>query len=188
MQKPLEEIVKGCIDNDRKSQEMLYHTFSNIMYGVCLNYTKNRDEAKDVLQEGFIKVFKNIHKYSGEGNLEGWIRKIMVNTSIDSYRIRARKKTHINIDNVPDIQMVDYSILEAISANEILNLIQKLPEGAKIIFNLHVLEGYTHDEIANMLDIAEGTSKSQFWRAKKLLQRMLNSVYDENLSVEKTNK
>lgn len=84
--------------------------------------------------------------------------------------------------------MVDYSILEAISANEILNLIQKLPEGAKIIFNLHVLEGYTHDEIANMLDIAEGTSKSQFWRAKKLLQRMLNSVYDENLSVEKTNK
>lgn len=96
MQKPLEEIVKGCIDNDRKSQEMLYHTFSNIMYGVCLNYTKNRDEAKDVLQEGFIKVFKNIHKYSGEGNLEGWIRKIMVNTSIDSYRIRARKK-HILI-------------------------------------------------------------------------------------------
>jgi RNA polymerase sigma-70 factor (ECF subfamily) len=188
MHKPLEEIVKGCIDNDRKCQEMLYHTFSNIMYGVCLSYTKNKDEAKDVLQEGFIKVFKNIHKYNEEKNLEGWVRKIMVNTSIDFYRVRARKNIHINIDNVPDVQMVDYSILEAISANEILNLIQKLPEGAKIIFNLHVLEGYTHDEIANMLDIAEGTSKSQFWRAKKLLQQMLNKVYDKNLSVEKTNK
>jgi RNA polymerase sigma-70 factor (ECF subfamily) len=185
MQKPLEEIIKGCINNDRKCQEMLYHTFSNIMFGICLGYTKNRDEAKDVLQEGFIKVFKNIKKYSGEGSLEGWIRRIMINTSIDFYRERARKNSHLQIEHVADVHEVEYSILETISANEILGLIQKLPEGAKIIFNLYVVEGYTHDEIAKMLDISEGTSKSQFWRAKKLLQQMLNNVSGERLFVDK---
>jgi len=179
MQKSVEEIVKGCLNNDRKCQEMLYRKFSNTMYGVCLGYTKNKEEAKDVLQEGFIKVFKNIKNYSGEGSLEGWIRKIMVNTSIDFYRVRARKDHHIDIENIPDSQqVVDYSVLEIMSANEILNLIQKLPEGAKIIFNLYVVEGYTHDEIARILDISEGTSKSQFWRAKKLLQQMLSSTYE----------
>jgi len=180
MQKTLDEILKGCIANDRKCQEMLYHRFSGTMFGVCLGYTKDRDEAKDVLQEGFIKVFKNIKKYSGEGNLEGWIRKIMVNTSIDFYRQRARKNSHVNFDNVPDVLETEYSILETISANEILGLIQQLPDGAKIIFNLYVVEGYTHDEIARMLDISEGTSKSQFWRAKKLLQQMLNGTYESN--------
>jgi RNA polymerase sigma-70 factor (ECF subfamily) len=185
MQKSVEEVISGCKNNDRKCQELLYHTFSNIMYGVCLGYTKNRDEAKDVLQEGFIKVFKNIKNYSGEGSLEGWIRKIMVNTSIDFYRVRLRKNSHINVEQVPDIELSDYSILETISANEILNLIQKLPEGAQIIFNLHVIEGYSHDEIAKMLDISEGTSKSQFWRAKKLLQKMITAMSDKQLFTEK---
>ena len=178
MQKPLDEILKGCIDNDRKCQEVLYHKFSSTMFGVCLGYTKDRDEAKDVLQEGFIKVFKNIKKYNGEGNLEGWIRKIMVNTSIDFYRQRARKNSHVNFDTVPDVLETEYSILETISANEILGLIQQLPDGAKIIFNLYVVEGYTHDEIARILDISEGTSKSQFWRAKKLLQQMLSNIHE----------
>ena len=153
MEKALKEIIKGCVNNDRKCQELLYHTYSKIMYGVCLGYTKDREEAKDVLQEGFIKVFKNIEQFSGEGSIEGWIRRIIVNTAIDYFRKKSRRGLSVDFDKVPEIS-IDYSILETINAKEVLELIQKLPEGAKIIFNLHIVEGYTHEQIAKILDIS----------------------------------
>lgn len=187
MENSYEELIRNCLLQDRKSQEILYHTFSKKMYGVCLGYAKDKDEAKDILQEGFIKVFTNLKNYTSKGNFEGWIRRIIVNTAIDHYRKSSNANTSVNIENVPDIQ-TSCSVLEAMGAKELLVLIHKLPEGARVIFNLYVVEGYTHKEIAEIMDISEGTSKSQFSRGKQLLQGWLGKLYSNNSLISTTSK
>lgn len=182
-----EELIRNCIQQDRKAQELLYHKFSKKMYGVCLGYAKDRDEAKDILQEGFIKVFTNLKKYTTDGSFEGWIRRIIVNTAIDHYRKSTNEHTSVNIENIPDIE-TDCSVLEAMGAKELIVLIHKLPEGARIIFNLYVVEGYTHKEIAEIMNISEGTSKSQLSRGKQLLQGWLSKLYFTNPIIETTLK
>lgn len=182
-----QELIRNCIKQDRKAQELLYHTFSKKMYGVCLGYAKDRDDAKDILQEGFIKVFTNLKNYTTEGNLEGWIRKIIVNTAIDHYRKSTKEHTSVNIENIPEIE-TSCSVLEAMGAKELIVLIHKLPEGARIIFNLYVVEGYTHKEIAEIMNISEGTSKSQFSRGKQLLQAWLGKKHSNNPLIETTLK
>lgn len=180
MENSYQELIRKCIQHDRKSQELLYHTFSKKMYGVCLGYAKDKDEAKDILQEGFIKVFANLKKYTAEGNnFEGWIRRVIVNTAIDHYRKSIKEQTSVNIENIPDIAS-SCSVLEALGAKELVVLIEKLPEGARIIFNLYVVEGYTHKEIAEIMNISEGTSKSQLSRGKQLLQGWLNKIYSND--------
>jgi len=187
MENSHEELIQNCLKQDRKAQALLYHTFSSKMYGVCLGYAKDRDEAKDILQEGFIKIFANLKNYTGKGSFEGWIRKIIVNTAIDHYRKSANGHTSLNIENVPDIQ-TNCSVLEAMGAKELVVLIHKLPEGARLIFNLYVVEGYTHKEIAEIMNISEGTSKSQFSRGKHLLQSWLGNLYSNNSVIENTSK
>ncbi len=177
MQKELygeEEIVKGCIRNDRHMQEVLYRTHARKMYGICLGYAgSSRDLAQDMLQEAFVKVFRNLKQYKHKGSLEGWIRRIVTNTAIDILRSQTRHLEMIHGD-VPDQQTAkDNDALSALAAKDILNTIARLPQGARMIFNLYALEGYSHQEIAERLEISSGTSKSQYSRARYLLQQWL---------------
>jgi RNA polymerase sigma factor (sigma-70 family) len=154
-------------------QEALYNRLSGKMYSVCLRYAGNADDAQDLLQEGFIKVYKNLEKYRGDGSFEGWVRRIFVNTSIEQYRkksIALQKST--DVENVV-IEDKEWSVLDNLAERDILKMIQELSPGYKVVFNMHVIEGYSHKEIADTLGINEGTSKSQLARAKVVLQKMV---------------
>jgi RNA polymerase sigma-70 factor (ECF subfamily) len=170
------QIIAGCIHGDRVCQKQLYDRFASKMLGVCMRYAKDRAEAEDMLQEGFIKVFHNIAGFKKEGSFEGWIRRIMIYTAINTFKQRTRKFQETldceGIDSPYDDQIVD-----RISAKEIVALVQHMPEGYRMIFNLYAIEGYTHREIAEILSIAEGTSKSQYSRAKQYMREVLTKHY-----------
>ncbi|MFZ0472017.1 MAG: RNA polymerase sigma factor [Bacteroidales bacterium] len=168
-----EMLVKGCIKNDRKIQELLYRKFSREMYNICLAYETDRDEAKDVLQEGFIKVFRSIETFDKQGSLKGWIRRIMTNTAIDHWRISSKEDKFISIDFLTPTDQPVESPVTSFNCSDIMNQVSRLPSGARLIFNLYALEGYSHKEIAEKLNISEGTSKSQVNRARQLLQQNL---------------
>lgn len=170
------ELVQQCIAGNRRCQEMLYKKYASKMHGVCVGYVNDRDDAKDILQEGFIKVFTSLHRFEGKGSLEGWIRKIIVRTAIDFYRRSVKEQHIVDINDIKNLR-VEISILEKIQAKELLELIHKLPAGTRIIFNLYVIEGYTHNEIAEMLKISSGTSKSQYSRARSILQNWIVKLY-----------
>lgn len=170
------DIIAGCIQGNRSSQKTLYESFASKMLGVCMRYARDRSEAEDMLQEGFIKVFNNIGKFKHEGSFEGWIRRIMVFTAINMYRYRNRKfQERLSMENVDAPYQDD--VIDQISAREIVALIQQIPEGYRMVFNLYAIEGYTHREIGEMLEIAEGTSKSQYSRARMYMQQVLAKHY-----------
>jgi RNA polymerase sigma factor (sigma-70 family) len=162
-----ESLVEGCIKNNRKIQELLYRKFSKEMYNICLSYEENRDEAKDILQEGFIKVFRSIKTYDKKGSLKGWIRRIITNTAIDHWRRSSKVCQFLSTDDLTSQAKSLDSPSTSINYSDLLNLLSRLPSGARIIFNLFALEGYSHKEIAEKLNISEGTSKSQVNRAKQ---------------------
>lgn len=166
------DLIEGSIQGDSRLQELLYKKYSGKMYGVCLRYAGNESDASDILQEGFIKVFKNLLKYRGEGSFEGWIRRIMVNTAIEHFR---RKKNTFSITETQEKSVEDVSLtaMDNLALKDLLEIIDQLPEGYKMVFNMHVIEGYPHKEIAEILGITEGTSKSQLARAKGVLKKML---------------
>lgn len=170
-----EQLVEGCIRKNLQSQKMLYERFAGKMMGLCLRYAENRAEAQDLMQDGFIKVFQKIETYRHHGSLEGWIKKVMINTALDNYRrLRADKhKTELDEDN--DYSVQQYNASDAMSTKELLSLITKLPTGFRTVFNLYAIEGYNHYEIAEMLNITVGTSKSQYARAKMSLQKMIQT-------------
>lgn len=181
---PLEtDLIKGCIDGDRNMQRQLYDRFSAKMYGVCLRYAGNADDANDILQEGFIKVYRNIGRFRGEGSFEGWIRRIFVNTAIEHYR---KKVKLYNVTETQENTIEDSAldVLDTLAEKDIIKIINELSPGYKAVFNMHVIEGYSHKEIAAMLGITEGTSKSQLARAKsvlkKLMEARMNSVNKGN--------
>lgn len=168
----LQEIIDGCIEGRRKAQYKFYNYFSGKMMGVCLRYAQNEAEAEDILQDGFVKVYSNIHKYQPYGSFEGWVRRIFVNTAIEYYRQRRRFViSDIEIEN-SDFEFKD-DVVDRMSANEILNLITKMPDGYRMVFNMYAIEGYSHKEIAEELGISIGTSKSQYSRARTYLQKLL---------------
>ena len=175
MTKDEKVLVEGCLQGRRDIQQQFYRKYASKMFGVCLGYAKDRDEAKDIMQEGFIKVFTSLPKYKMEGSLEGWVRRIIVNTAVDYYRKSLKERDFIDINHAQGMPS-EVSVLQRMEAKEILKLIDKLPEGAKIIFNLYVVEGYTHNEIGEMLGINPGTSKSQFARARTLLQGWITKL------------
>jgi RNA polymerase sigma factor (sigma-70 family) len=170
------DIIKGCLEGDRASQKALYEHYAGKMLGVCMRYAKDRAEAEDMLQEGFLKVFQGISKFKFEGSFEGWIRRIMVYNAINHYKHRSRKFQE-DLDQEHYDAVFHDDILEKISAKEIVALIQHLPEGYRVIFNLYAIEGYSHKEIAEKLNIAVGTSKSQYSRAKQYMQGLLAKHY-----------
>lgn len=176
------DLVKKCLMNDSGAQELLYRRYASKMLGVCLRYAKNRMEAEDILQEGYIKVFKNLNTYKGEGSLEGWVRRIMVNTAINFYRASIKYVQSLDDDEMNDKNLPNVSMNDLLSTKELLKIIQELPEGYRVVFNLYAVEGYSHKEIAAILDVSESTSKSQLSRARVALQnklKMLNSVFYE---------
>ncbi len=169
------DLIEGCIRDDRHFQQLLYNKYSAKMYGVCLRYTDNLDDAQDVLQEGFIKAFKNLTKFRSEGSFEGWLRRIFVNTSIEHYRKR-KYITRVTNQHDEQIEDEDINVLHKLAERDILAIINELSPGYKTVFNLHVIEGYSHKEIAEMLGINEGTSKSQLARAKSVLKKVLENT------------
>lgn len=167
-----EQIRQGCVKGDRKFQHLLYNMFSSKMFAVCLRYTNEYNAAQDLLQEGFVKVFKHIDKFRGEGSFEGWVRRIFVNTAIEHYR------KQVNLYALHDGEKGNYeyyeeNALETLKHQDILKMIQKLSDGYRTVFNLYVIEGFSHKEIGDMMGISEGTSKSQLARARYLLQKMI---------------
>lgn len=168
----LKKIIKGCLAGNIRDQEILYRRYSAKLYAVCLQYTSSREEGRDVLQESFIKIFTNLHTYSGEGSFEGWIRRIVVNTALEKHRNRYYLNKVEDIDNVPEqvdnTGSVDFSGMEA---DDLLEFIIELPPKYRMVFNLYALEGYSHKEISGKLNISEGTSKSNLSRARAILQR-----------------
>lgn len=172
-------LVKECVKGNAKAQRMLFDKFSRKMLGVCLRYTKNQEEAEDVLQEGFIKTFSKLSDFSHEGSLEGWIRRIMVNTALDLIRKNTKFLNDVPIDIINyQIGINDY-IIENLNVEDLLLLIKTMPDGYKVVFNMFAIEGYSHQEIATTLGISESTSKSQFMRAKAYLRGKLELMGHE---------
>lgn len=167
-----QQIIAGCIQNDRAAQQRLYNMLSAKMFAVCLRYANEYNSAQDLLQEGFIKVFKNIEKFRGEGSFEGWVRRIFVNTAIEHYRKQVNMYA-ITDNDTPAYEQYSDNALETLKREDIVKTIQKLSDGYRTVFNLYVVEGYSHKEIGDMLGISEGTSKSQLARARYLLQKMI---------------
>jgi len=172
----LKDIITKSASGDVRAQEKLYRMFAPKMFGVCLRYSKDRTEAEDNLQDGFVNVFSNLKKFRHEGSFEGWVRRMMVNVSLSKYR-----KQHI-LYPVEDVgryetQSFNGDILEKISADELINLIQQLPPRYRMVFNLFVMEGMSHQEIGEAMKITEGTSKSNLARARDILKRKVNKLY-----------
>ncbi|WP_094568728.1 RNA polymerase sigma factor [Mucilaginibacter xinganensis] len=166
----IDELIKKCKANERKAQELLYKQFASKMMGVCLRYATDRMEAEDMLQNGFIKVFQKIEDYRGDGSFEGWIRRIMVHSSIEYYRKYHKMVQMVDIEDAAAHTSVDALATSKLAANELMALIQQLAPGYRIVFNLYAIEGYSHREIAEMTGITEGASKSQLSRARSVLK------------------
>ncbi|MCF8234784.1 MAG: sigma-70 family RNA polymerase sigma factor [Bacteroidales bacterium] len=168
--------IEGCIENDPRAQSLLFKKYFHKMFGICLRFAKNPTDAEDILQEGFIKVFANLQTFRSEGSLENWMRRIMINTSYNFYK---RKYPPFSDMDFETLELPRYKNLDAIdqmSEKDILDLVDKLPEGYQRVFNMSAIEGYTHQEIGNKLKITKGTSKSQLNRAKTCLKKKLLSL------------
>lgn len=179
---PESDLISGCKEGDRRMQEELYRRFSPRMYAVCLRYASNAEEAEDILQEGFIKIFKKLDSFRGEGSFEGWIRRIFVNTAIEHFR-RKRYLQPVTEKEENTIEGKSLSALDGLAEKDILALVRQLSPGYRTVFNMYVVEGYTHKEIGDMLGISEGTSKSQLSRAKVILQDMVRQFIDQQREV-----
>ena len=171
-----EELINRCLNNEAKAQEQFYRRYASKMYGVCLRFAKNQMGADDILQDGFIKIFLNLKSFRKEGSLEGWVRRTIVNTAINSYKKNAKYLNDIEIDQADVMLNISEGALDKISVKELLELIKALPTGYKMVFNLNVIEGYTHKEISQLLNISENTSKSQLSRARQTLQKKLSEL------------
>jgi RNA polymerase sigma factor (sigma-70 family) len=169
-------LVIECVKGNIRAQQMLFDKFARKMLGVCLRYAKNTEQAEDVLQDGFIKVYSKLKDFKMEGSLEGWIRRIMVNTALDQIRKNGKMLGDTNIDDVGyKIENSSY-IFEGLIAEDLMKLVQAMPTGYKVVFNMFAIEGYTHFEIAETLGISENTSKSQYSRARSYLRDKLELI------------
>lgn len=180
----LDTLLEGCKKGDRKAQENLYKMLAGRMMGICMRYSKDRLEAEDILQMGFVKVFQKISEFRGEGSFEGWIKRIMVNTAIESYRKNIRNLAIVDIDEVYDVPQSTFD-MSGLELKDLLKLVQELSNGYRLVFNMYVIEGFSHKEIANQLGISEGASKSQLSRARAILKEKIIKMeglnYESNI-------
>ena len=173
-------LVKECLKNNRASQKQLYNQFADVMLGVCYRYTKSLADAEDVLQEGFIRVFKNLHQFKFEGELGAWIRRVMVTTALNYLKRNAKYQNDLAFEKL-DLHPVTADNPEiTLNTKELASLIQQLPSGYQTIFNLYAVEGYTHVEIGELLGITDGTSRSQYARARALMITWVKKYYSDN--------
>lgn len=169
-----EQLIQGCIKNKRKAQKQLFDSYASLLLGVCMRYARNRDEAEDILQDGLVKIFMRIKQFSGKGSFEGWMKRVMVNTALSFYRQNLKHYYHQDIEEVSETKFDDAGVEDSeFSEEEIMEIIKNLPDGFRIVFNLYAIEGYKHREIAEILGIDVNTSKSQYSRAKKIIQQRL---------------
>ncbi|HEY8782092.1 MAG TPA: sigma-70 family RNA polymerase sigma factor [Mucilaginibacter sp.] len=169
----IDHLVKNCKAGERKAQELLYKQFASKMLGVCFRYATDRMEAEDMLQNGFIKVFQKIADYRGEGSFEGWIRRIMVHSSIEYYRKHNKMMQMVDLEDANNATSPDPIAIAKLQAEDLIVLIQRLSPGYRIVFNLYAIEGYSHKEIAAIAGITEGASKSQLSRARSVLKEQI---------------
>ena len=183
----INEIIAGCKSGKSSAQEKLYKLFASKIFGVCLHYSKDNTEAEDNLQEGFYKVFKNIKTFRNQGSFEGWMRRIMINTSLEKYR---KQKYLYPVSNIFEIaQDLSYDdIISEISAKDLMNLIQNLSPKYRMVFSLYAIDGFSHKEISDMLGITIGTSKSNLSRARVILQKKVKELFNPDSSQLKVAK
>lgn len=179
----LNQLIQDCINGNRLSQHQLYNLFAPKMFAVCLRYSKNREEAEEILQEGFFQVFRSLKNFRHEGSFEGWVRKIMVYCAIQQFRRQSKLPRVVHIDSM-DVEETGYGdILPQLGKKELLKMVQALPPAYRMVFNLYVFEGMKHREIAEYLGISEGTSKSNLFDAKIILQKAVT----DSLKIAKQN-
>lgn len=171
------EIIEGCRKHSRKAQQLLYDKYSRFLLGICLRYSSDRAEAEDILQDVFVRVFFNIDEYSGAGSFAGWLRKVAVNTAITNYHRTMKHRYHLDIDEYKSMETGTVSFEDDLfTADELVRVLNELPPGYKMVFNLYAVEGYKHREIADMLNIDVNTSKSQYSRARAMLRDKLSHL------------
>ena len=168
-----EALLQGCVQNKPAAQKALYEKFSAKMLAACYRYAHNREDAEDMLQEGFIKVFTQIHTFENRGSLEGWIRRIIIHTCINNLKKNKKFNESVDIIHATSAQVREESIPSIIQAKQVVECIRLLPIGYRTVLNLYAVEGYSHREIGTMLDIEESTSRSQYTRAKAMLEDIL---------------
>lgn len=166
-------ILQGCLKNNQAAQKALYEKYSAKMLSVCYRYAHNREDAEDMLQEGFIKVFAQIHTFQNRGAFEGWIRRIMIHTCINNLKKNKRFNESVDLIHATSIQVREESIPSIIQAKQVIECIRILPIGYRTVLNLYAIEGFSHREIGEMLDVEESTSRSQYTRAKAMLEDIL---------------
>jgi len=177
-----EQIIEGCLKNDRRVQKALYDKYSPKMYAICLRYAKDKAEAQDVLQDGFMRVFMNVKQFSEGNSFEGWMRRIFVNTAISNYKSNLKHYYHQDIEEHGDSSSISYKINDSeFTQEELMDAVKNLSDGYRMVFNLYAIEGFKHKEIGEMLGIDVATSKSQYHRAKKILQVQLQEMQKEKL-------
>jgi RNA polymerase sigma-70 factor (ECF subfamily) len=167
-----EALIADCLKGKRKAQEHIYKKYAPVMLGVCIRYLKNQNEAEEIMVKGFMRVFEKIASFNSEGSFEGWIRRIMVNESLMYLRQMKRYQQDVSIDDMA-YESLAYRETGELEAEDLLKLVQQLPEGYRVVFNLYAVEGYNHKEIADKLGISEGTSKSQLSKARSQLKKMI---------------
>jgi len=170
------QLITDCQSGDRIAQKKLYEIYAGKMMGVCLRYCKDRETARDLLHDGFLKVFSHIGDFESKGSFEGWVRRIMINTALEFLRKQTDEGHNLNIEEAYALSNGDFGVLEQLQAEELIAIIQRLPDTYRTVFNLFVVEGYSHREIAEVMTITESSSRVYLTRAKQLLQEML-SVY-----------
>lgn len=173
------KLVRDCIANKQEAQKQLYEHFSEIMLGICYRYTKSIRDAEDVLQEGFVKVFRNLHQYKNEGELGAWIRRIMINTALNFLKKNRKYQDDMAFTGEHMHPVTNDDPEMTLNSKELADLIRQLPSGYQTIFNLYAVEGYSHIEIGEMLGISDGTSRSQYARARALLATWIKKHYSE---------
>lgn len=171
-----QQLISDCLQGNRTAQKKLYETYSGKMMAVCLRYCKDRETAKDLLHDGFLKVFTHLESFKGSGSFEGWIRRIMVNTALEFLRKQTDEGYHLDVKEAYSLSNDDIGILERMQAEELIRVIQKLPDTYRTTFNLFVVEGYSHREIAEAMNITESSSRVYLTRARQMLQDMLAKV------------
>lgn len=181
----IDEIIRKCLDGNRGAQTSLYNLFSSKMYGVCLRYSRDSSEAEDILQEGFVRVFTKLEQYEFKGSFEGWVRRIMVNTALEKIRKNDRLFTVEELRQYESRESAEET-LSTIAAADLLQLIQELPPRYRMVFNMFAIEGYSHTEIGEMMNISEGTSKSNLSRARVILQKRVNERYEIKTKIVNT--
>lgn len=180
----LKSIIEGCLREDRKYQFRLYERYYGKMMGVCMRYATDRDEADELVQQGFIKLFNNLSRYEFKGSFDGWIRRMFVNTAIDHIRRKKRnplllgEDAHLDLFN-KEVEQDQFDKIEELDPNLVMQAIQKLTPAYQAVFNLYIIEDYSHKEIAEMLEVSVGTSKSNLSKAKQNLRKYLQEAYNQ---------